>query len=725
MFGGVKHSPPNRRTTGQRGQMHATQETTNKRAAKSPAGGSEEPAATVDKKQRGTPQSARANVGGEGKLLRQSKLGELLGGPRHSPTGGYTPTGPAGGPAGTARMNTAPTSAICSQRDSDDGSDSDGDNKAASPPGEPMDEGDNQVAEPETLGDDPRNQTPGEQVSYPREMAITSPTSAISSQRDSDDDSDSDGDNEVALVPGEPTDEGENQIAEPETFVVDPLTQTPGEQFSNLREMAKGMFMAMATLARVKKAQGRINGELRDSIDLVTSWGGRLRTAMSAIDPEVLTGPAAGDVKGPTKAETEKARAEEIASVLEAPASAEAVIGLLGEKWPAQAFKVTTQKRRSIVTSERDTRVLIEGAVEKTHPIYKGLTGQFPSMGRAEGTVGTCVIRSTDAFLVCGGEEVRTERRLIISNPALDPTEENSSRAAKCLAAVEHIAREIGEGEAEIDVLAPEKGAYLWRKAFEAVFIRRDTKVTFCTRKHHGPPPEKAKPQREQRHAEVIISGSTYADIARQLRANASPETTGVDIWSMEETRAGETRVRVMGGRDMASKLCQAIGPKLVGASARTRQKKVAVQASRLEEECTPAEVVEAIKRALGTGHTSAEVINLRPSRGRSLRATVVMDEEEANRLVATPRVRIGLITTSFRLKPPSLRCRRCWERAHQGPCKGPDRSKQCFSCGKEGHRSAECDPATAVPIKKKCFKCGTEGHIMAECRRAAATPAQ
>lgn len=227
------------------------------------------------------------------------------------------------------------------------------------------------------------------------------------------------------------------------------------------------------------------------------------------------------------------------------------------------------------------------------------------------------------------------------------------------------------QGEAEIDVLAPEKGAYLWRKAFEAAFARRDTRITFCTRKQHGSTPESANSQREPRHAEVIISGSSYADIARQMRTNASPDATGVDIWSMEETR-----VRVVGGNSMASKLCQAIGPKLVGASVRMKQKKAAMQANRLKEESTPEEVIAAIKKALGSSHTSAVVVSLRPTRGRSMRATVVMDEDEAKRLAEVPRVRIGLITTSFRPKPPSIRCRRCWERANQGPCNGPDRSK-------------------------------------------------
>lgn len=173
--------------------------------------------------------------------------------------------------------------------------------------------------------------------------------------------------------------------------------------------------------------------------------------------------------------------------------------------------------------------------------------------------------------------------------------------------------------------------------------------MTICTKKAHGPKSTGAKSERAPRHAEVTISGCSYADIAKQLRTTANPNQTGVNIWSLDETRSGETRIRVMGGKDMAAKLCEAIRPN--GVTVRTRQRKTAVQASRLEDECSEEDIKRAIMAALKTTQTSAEIVSLRALRGKSMRATIIMDEDEAKKLVELPRVLVGIISTNFRVQ--------------------------------------------------------------------------
>ena len=51
-------------------------------------------------------------------------------------------------------------------------------------------------------------------------------------------------------------------------------------------------------------------------------------------------------------------------------------------------------------------------------------------------------------------------------------------------------------------------------------------------------------------------------------------------------------------------------------------------------------------------------------------------------------------------------RCFKCWAYEHKAAeCKGPDRTKTCNKCGKEGHRYKDCDKEEACPV------CNMSGH--------------
>lgn len=531
------------------------------------------------------------------------------------------------------------------------------------------------------------------------QAAPTRPSGAMTEEApNSSSDEDSEPENDGATAPKTP-EQGRIAPTATETpnrsFELDLIRDKPSKIYMNFKHMAQSMFDAVGKLQRTKDMQKRLNQDVRERIDEVADWCGRLSEMMEYLKPYQVDEALADAVTGPSKEEAEKARAEEIQQALDDTTTQDERVKLMEEKWPQHTFRRTQLKRKSIVTSEARTKVYVEGAVDENHPIHKGMLGQFPSLSKATGRNGTFVIKATDAFQESGGEEQTTSRKLIVCQaPEVSGTESGrAERYTKTLEEATKIAEAAGEDDGEIDVLVPERGTYMWRKALEIAFTRRNVMVTLCTMKQHGKPTTSERTQRRPpRHAEVIVNanGRSYAEIAKLLKESARPDETGVDIWSLDKMPSGDARIRVLGGTSKAEELCRAIQPRVGAASVWTRQKKVAMQVSRLEEECTEEDITKAIGEALGK-QTTAKVVNMRPLRGGSLKATVIVDEDDARRLAEIPRVRIGLISTTFTRREQSPNCRRCWEPRHEGRCRGPDRSRQCFRCGAEGHKKAEC----------------------------------
>ena len=66
--------------------------------------------------------------------------------------------------------------------------------------------------------------------------------------------------------------------------------------------------------------------------------------------------------------------------------------------------------------------------------------------------------------------------------------------------------------------------------------------------------------------------------------------------------------------------------------------------------------------------------------------------EADALRLAKKDKIQIGWASSRVRLRADAKRCFRCLGYGHsQYVCKGPDRSKACLKCGKEGHKRTEC----------------------------------
>ncbi|XP_026482642.1 uncharacterized protein LOC113390359 [Ctenocephalides felis] len=94
--------------------------------------------------------------------------------------------------------------------------------------------------------------------------------------------------------------------------------------------------------------------------------------------------------------------------------------------------------------------------------------------------------------------------------------------------------------------------------------------------------------------------------------------------------------------------------------------------------------------------------VNLTKVTSRGQRAAFCeIDEANAIKALNGARIRIGWVNCRIRPVVKVARCFRCLGFGHQThKCGGPDRSKCCYKCGGENHKSVDCAE------KPKCFLC-------------------
>jgi len=130
------------------------------------------------------------------------------------------------------------------------------------------------------------------------------------------------------------------------------------------------------------------------------------------------------------------------------------------------------------------------------------------------------------------------------------------------------------------------------------------------------------------------------------------------------------------------------------------------IHLSGLDAAATEQEITDAVAKEADTGEGELEVRALRPAFGGRQKATLVMSEAAAGRLLSKETLRVGWTTCKAAVRKREDKCYRCWEFGHiKAHCKGPSREHLCLRCGGEGHKARECTR------EGYCVFCKTTGH--------------
>lgn len=188
-------------------------------------------------------------------------------------------------------------------------------------------------------------------------------------------------------------------------------------------------------------------------------------------------------------------------------------------------------------------------------------------------------------------------------------------------------------------------------------------------------------------------NGKTYSDVLRDIKSKIKLEDTDTDIKSIRQTRSGDVLLELGRGTKDVQAFADAVKITVGDAgTVRSLLPRVTLEFLDLDSITTKEEVEEALQRELREKADDTKVTVSNPNRRGQIMAFVEMNEQEAEKLLQTARIRVGWINSRIRRRIYVTRCFKCIGYGHQArDCKGPDRSGLCYKCGKEGHKGASC----------------------------------
>uniref|UniRef100_A0A6P7H103 Uncharacterized protein LOC114348998 n=1 Tax=Diabrotica virgifera virgifera TaxID=50390 RepID=A0A6P7H103_DIAVI len=99
----------------------------------------------------------------------------------------------------------------------------------------------------------------------------------------------------------------------------------------------------------------------------------------------------------------------------------------------------------------------------------------------------------------------------------------------------------------------------------------------------------------------------------------------------------------------------------------------------------------------------------MRPFRGNTLAATVILTKQAADSILQRETVKVGIVRCQVEKRIRVPRCNRCWAFDHaRDACAGPDRTGTCYGCGTTGHDTESCRAAVRCVLCDEAHGCGS-----------------
>lgn len=204
----------------------------------------------------------------------------------------------------------------------------------------------------------------------------------------------------------------------------------------------------------------------------------------------------------------------------------------------------------------------------------------------------------------------------------------------------------------------------------------------------------------------VQTGDKSYADMLKIIKESINPIDIGVEVKTIRKSKNNDVIVTVQSGSSGIEALKQELERKVPEAKTQLLIDRKTLHIKGMDETITKEEIVESVSKAINKEAKTFEVRALRPAFGNTQNATLIINEEDAEKLLKANSLRVGWTKCRVIERAATNRCPRCWEYGHsKGECTGPNREKLCWRCSAEGHRASECKN------KPFCLNCKLEGH--------------
>lgn len=223
------------------------------------------------------------------------------------------------------------------------------------------------------------------------------------------------------------------------------------------------------------------------------------------------------------------------------------------------------------------------------------------------------------------------------------------------------------------------------------------------------------KDRRPETEAIVIkrAEGQTYANTLMSVRKEVLDKGLEESIKAVRETKGGDLVLTIAsksdskGREDIKKALQNKLGKDKVRAVGSRADGIVHVKD--IEAVASAEEVKKAVLVALGykeDEEDKVKIASLRAGFAGTQNAVLHLAKQDEAKLLQAKKIRIGLPNCRIVEDKKVRTCFKCWMPGHSArACTGPDRSKACRNCGKEGHIRKNCTEDS------KCLMCGKSGH--------------
>ncbi|XP_037898450.1 uncharacterized protein LOC119643177 [Glossina fuscipes] len=198
----------------------------------------------------------------------------------------------------------------------------------------------------------------------------------------------------------------------------------------------------------------------------------------------------------------------------------------------------------------------------------------------------------------------------------------------------------------------------------------------------------------------IAVTGKlSYAEMLRKVKGE--PKLKSDVVHKIKRTQKGDLLLQLDKNGEKTEELKNAVSS-LLGdqAAVRSLKQRGTVECRDVVEITSKRDICEAIKSQYGLAN--AEVVGLRKAYGGTQTAIISLSQEEANKLLAGGKLRVGWVVCRLRDHRALVKCYRCLEFGHIAKqCKAIcDRSKVCRRCVEDWHIAKVC---SKDPL---CFSC-------------------
>lgn len=405
------------------------------------------------------------------------------------------------------------------------------------------------------------------------------------------------------------------------------------------------------------------------------------------------------------------------------------------EEWNGDTFAKTTIKQCQVWEAPTDYDIILPcnrnilstySSVNKAIEHFGGKNG----LRKQNKTVGNVAIMTHSVGFPDSEGEIAQHTRWIYYPIHSDSVNENDSGDGDLFNSLQQVKASM-TAHKRTKLVVPDLGnvtGHIMVRMLEFLFVNTDVQIILCSqpnkteRVNLANRPERAtrqensqmsnqksktKKDRPKRDTIIVqIKDKSYADLLKTVKSAVNPSAVGVEIENMKSTRKGELLLTVQNGADKAEVLKRELIEKVPGASASILVSKKIIHIKDMDEVTTDSEIEEAISKATGANSKDFEVRAIRPAYGNKQNATVVINDQDASKLIQSGKIKIGWTQCRVLERKKDPRCYRCWEHGHiKAQCKGPNREGLCIKCAKEGHTARQCKNVAF------CVTCNQEGH--------------